>query len=172
MADPRNFHIPKAASYSAQRIADISSPDGEAAVNEEFRRIQSAINAVAAKVPVAATATAGAASAASAATPAAEPAAEKKLSIEHNGVTVLPFVTEIINFEDTDSIQFGVQYISPKKAEIKAKNRGTNNNGYRARKVGEILYSVDGIVFTPEWPLTSQTQGILLTDDGIIMIRG
>lgn len=170
MADPRNFHIPKAAAYSAQRIADVASPDGEAAINEEFRRIQSAINAVAAKTPTAAAASAGTTAATS--TPATGPAVEKKLSIEHNGITVVPGVTEVVNFEDSDSIQFDVQYISPKKAEIKARNRGTNNSGYRARRVGEILYSVDGIVFTPEWPLTSETQGILLTDDGIIMIRG
>lgn len=170
MADPRKFFVPAAESYSAQHIADVTSPDGQAAVNEEFRRIQSAIRKISPQdTPPTATPT----QAAAAASTPQPTASNKKLTIEHNSITVVPDVTEIINFEDSDTIQFDVQYPAPKTAKIKAKGRGnTSGSGYKARKIGEILYSVDGLIFTPEWPLTSETQGVLLCDNGIIMIRG
>ncbi len=169
MADPRNFFVPAAESYSAQHIADVTSADGQAAINEEFRRIQSAIRKISPQdTPPAATPT-------QAAVPSStqpDAGSDKKLTIEHNSITIVPDVTEIINFEDSDTIQFDVQYPAPKTAKIKAKGRGNTASGYKARKIGEILYSVDGLIFTPEWPLTSETQGVLLCDNGIIMIRG
>lgn len=169
MADPRRFFVPQATQYSAQHIDDVTTPSGQAAMNEEFRRIQLAVHKQSTQEPAPASTPTTQASSGGAATQAAP---DKKLSVEHNGITIVPNVTEILNFEDSDTIQFDVQYSAAKTARIKAKGRNSSFAGYRARKIGEILYSVDGSIFTPEWPLTSETQGVLLADNGIIMIWG
>lgn len=170
MADPRKFFVPAAEKYSAQQIADVTTPDGQAAMNEEFRRIQSAIHNITTQEPAPTPATDTQSGGGATSVPAV--IADKKLSVEHNSITVVPNITEILNFEDSDTIQFDVQYSAAKTARIQAKGRTSSFAGYRARKIGEILYSVDGRVFTPEWPLTSETQGVLLADNGIIMIWG
>ena len=38
-------------------------------------------------------------------------------------------------------------------------------------QVGQILFSVDGLSFTPETPVTSQ-QGWLVNEEGILIVNG
>jgi len=137
-------------------------------INEEFRRIERGFKDLRESLsqPDAPTATAQTASTGDSVAPIVKP----KLSIQHNGVTVITNVTDIIDFEDNSTVRFDVIAVGQGKAEVRA--NAARGEPYTARRIGEILYSLDGRVFTPQWPLTDPDAGILLTDDGIIMIAG
>lgn len=164
----RKSYKPKAAGYSAQGISDVTTPQGKSMLDEEFRRIEQGLKNLQ-KPPAASVAAVAASPIASGVASEPKPATQK-LTLKHNSVNVLQNVTEVINVEDSNSIIFDVVATSPREAKISG--RAANDGLYKAKRVGEILYSENGSTFRPEWPLTSLETGIILTQDGIIMIVG
>lgn len=169
MPRPNNGHKgfkPKAQGYSAQGIQNVTTPEGKSMLDEEFRRIDQALKNVAtAAAPVVAAATQAAQSSSAPPAAASDP---RKMTIKHNSITVIQSVLDTINIEDTNTVLFDVTPTTPREAKIVA--HAANDSLYKAKRVGEILYSADGRTFLPEWPLTSLEAGIILTGDGIIMI--
>lgn len=164
----RKSYNPKAAGYSAQGISDVTTPQGKSMLDEEFRRIEQGLKNLQ-KPPT--TPVAAAASPPTASVAASEPKpATQKLTLKHNSINVIQNIAEVINVEDSNSIIFDVVATSPREAKISG--RAANDGLYKAKRVGEILYSENGSIFRPEWPLTSLETGIILTQDGIIMIVG
>ena len=162
----RKGYKPAATGYSAQGIKDVTSAEGKAMLDEEFRRIDQSFKNLQPqppKIPI--TASSGQSESVSDTPPKVAP---QKLSVKHNGINVIQNITENVNFEDTDSVLFDVIATSAREAKIQA--RAASDSLYKAKRVGEILYSEDGRTFRPEWPLTSLETGIILTRDGIIMI--
>lgn len=164
----RKSYKPKAAGYSAQGISDVTTPQGKSMLDEEFRRIEQGLKNLQ-KPPVAPVAAVASSPTAGSATSGPKPAAQK-LTLKHNSINVIQNITEVINVEDSNSIIFDVVATSPREAKISG--RAANDGLYKAKRVGEILYSENGSTFRPEWPLTSLETGIILTQDGIIMIVG
>ena len=164
----RKSYKPKAAGYSAQGISDVTTPQGKSMLDEEFRRIEQGLKNLQ-KPPAAPVAAVASSPTASGAASEPKPATQK-LTLKHNSINVIQNVTEVINVEDSNSIIFDVVATSPREAKISG--RAANDGLYKAKRVGEILYSDNGSTFRPEWPLTSLETGIILTQDGIIMIVG
>ncbi len=164
----RKSYKPKAAGYSAQGISDVTTPQGKSMLDEEFRRIEQGLKNLQ-KPPAAPIAAAVAAPTESSAASAPKPATQK-LTLKHNSINVIQNITEVINVEDGNSIIFDVVATSPREAKISG--RAANDGLYKAKRVGEILYSENGSTFRPEWPLTSLETDIILTRDGIMMIVG
>lgn len=157
--------VPKATGYSAQTISDFTTPQGIAQANEEFRRIQNDRNnnTVPAEQASAAVSAPG-----SSALPSTSQPAKQRLTVKHNDVPVINLVVESIDFQDTNTVAFDVVQTETREVEVKAR---TNESAlYKATQVGQILYSKDGSTFHRELPLTSLVSGVILNDDGIIMI--
>lgn len=157
--------VPQAPEYSAQTIADITTPQGLAQLNEELRRIAGALKNKQAEQPVATAATPGIDSTSQTAPPQNF---KQKLTVSHNDIAVISNIVEEMNFQDANGVIFDIVVINSRKVEITA--RIDESGLYKATRVGQILYSKNGSTFHRELPLTSLVSGVILNDDGIIMI--
>lgn len=158
--------VPQAPVYSPQTIVDITTPEGIAQLNEELRRIAAALAAQKATADVAAIPDSSATDSTSQTAPPAN--FKPKLTVDHNDIAVINSIVEEINLQDTSSVIFDVIAITSRKVEITA--RVSESGPYKATRIGQILYSKNGSTFHRELPLTSLVSGVILNDEGIIMI--
>jgi hypothetical protein len=156
---------PKQQKYSPSEVKNLSSPEGEAALNEELRRISAAAQAQA-SAQVAPQSSARQLASAQASSSPGQSQAQTPLIVLDDGRAVVPETTAI-DFVDTATVTTSVSR-DGKVARIRFNSAAFG--GYTAKNVGEFLYSLDGSTFEPRWPLTSLETGIILDGNGIVMV--
>lgn len=160
---------PKAVGYSAQSIADVTSEQGKSQLNEELRRIDEQLK-IKNDTPIVTPVNVVQPSSSNTQLVETPQKISQRLTVKHNNEPVITLVVETIDFQDSSSVLFDVIPISPKEVDITA--RTAESGLYKAKRVGQILYSFDGRTFKRGLPLTSYRTGIILNRDGVIMITG